>query len=122
MIKWTKNTIGNGVEITIDGFKVDRIRLHYGGFHYYVHWFENPHYAAHHCKMSEPRRSLRSAKRMIDCLKECGYAYSLAELQVIKAELKRIDASHPEYDEAWNLARHKYIAEYESKKKALTRS
>lgn len=67
-IKWTK-ALDIGVETVIDGFKVSRVTCQSGTKLYFVHWFENPDYAAPYCRMSDKIFSMSSVKKRIAYIK-----------------------------------------------------
>lgn len=70
---WTKG-VGLGEETVFNGFLISRVTCQSGTKLYWVHWIENPTWAAPHNRMSiAPHRSLQSAKAMV------GYLESMPE-------------------------------------------
>jgi hypothetical protein len=82
-IKWQKDYIGHKAEL--DGFEISRVGLQSGRFHYYVHWFENPHYAAPHSRLSQPMASMAQLKKLIKRLQSNPNCVNRTQLQQIKA-------------------------------------
>lgn len=69
--KWTKDSYYlNQAVGSYRGVQIDRSTLNSGGHLYYIHWLEHVDRAAPRFKMSEPMRSLKAAKDMIDRLLE----------------------------------------------------
>lgn len=84
-IKWTKNvSIGHDAEL--NGFELSRVKLQSGRFHYYVHWIENPHYAAPNRKMSEVMYSMAAIKARINGLKQNYNCVSKAQFRTIRGK------------------------------------
>ena len=86
MIKWNKEY--NEHTTMIDGYKVDRIKLQSGKFHYYVCWMENIDWAAPHSKMSYKQPSLSAIKRIINRMKRDSSKFSIEEYRQY-VELKK---------------------------------